>query len=277
MVFVTLLVTFAYPITGSWKWGEGWLDDKGFYDFAGSTLVHAVGGFAALACVMILGPRKGKYQKDGSMRPIPGHNLPLATIGVFLLWLGWFGFNGGSVLSADPALVSFVFVTTALAAAAGGVVSMLVSWLALKKPDLSMALNGVLAGLVGITAGADVVNPGSAIIIGGIAGIIVCFSIIFFDRIMIDDPVGAISVHGVCGIWGTVAVGIFSTNPDHSLLWQIIGTVSISAFVFVFSLIVFAVIKAIMGVRISEEDEFEGLDITEHGNEAYPNFQIRID
>ena len=277
MVFVTLLVTFAYPITGSWKWGEGWLHDNGFYDFAGSTLVHAVGGFAALACVMILGPRKGKYQKDGSMRPIPGHNLSLATIGVFLLWLGWFGFNGGSVLSADPARVSFVFVTTALAAAAGGVVSMLVSWLALKKPDLSMALNGVLAGLVGITAGADVINPGNAIIVGGIAGIIVCFSIIFFDRIMIDDPVGAISVHGVCGIWGTVAVGIFSTNADHSLLWQIIGTVSISAFVFAFSLIVFAVIKAVMGVRISDEDEFEGLDITEHGNEAYPNFQIRTD
>ncbi len=279
MIFAILLVTISYPLTGSWKWGYGWLEGLGFYDFAGSSIVHAVGGFAALACVLLLGPRRGKYQSDGRMRPIPGHSMPLATIGVFLLWLGWFGFNGGSVLSADPAGVSLVFVTTSIAAAAGGVASMLASWLVLKKPDLSMALNGVLAGLVGITAGADSVSVLYAFIIGVLAGVLVVFSIMFFDKVRVDDPVGAISVHGVCGIWGTIAVGIFKDfSPDElekgaGLLTQILGTFAISAFTFIFSLVVFGIIKAVIGIRVSEEEESEGLDIGEHGIEAYPNFQ----
>ena len=207
MIFSVLLVGFAYPITGGWKWGEGWLDDMDFYDFAGSSVVHAFGGFAALACVLVLGPRKGKYTKDG-VKPILGSSMPLATIGVFLLWLGWFGFNGGSVLNADPGAISYVCVTTSLAAAAGAIASIIVSWVVLKKPDLSMALNGILAGLVGITAGADSVGLFPSIFIGAIAGALVVFAITFFDKIKIDDPVGAISVHGVCGIWGTLAVGL---------------------------------------------------------------------
>lgn len=270
MIFATLLVTISYPITGAWKWGLGWLDALGFYDFAGSTLVHAVGGFAALACVMLLGPRDGKYLSNGRMRPIPGHSLPLATIGVFLLWLGWFGFNGGSVLSADPGLVSLVFVTTSIAAAAGGLSSMFCSWVIVRKPDLSMALNGILAGLVGITAGADSVSVFSSFLIGLISGIIVVFSILFFDKIRIDDPVGAISVHGICGIWGTVAVGVFG---DFSVVTQLIGSLSVSAFTFVFSIVVFGLIKLVIGVRVSAEEEAKGLDIGEHGCEAYPNFQ----
>ncbi len=271
MIFVVLLVTIAYPITGSWQWGGGWLSDNSFYDFAGSSLVHGVGGFAALACVIILGPRKGKYLKGGRMRPIPGHSLPLATVGVFLLWFGWFGFNGGSVLSADPSAISVVFVTTSIAAAAGGLATIVLSWAVLKKPDLSMALNGVLAGLVGITAGADSVSVLASALIGLIAGAIVLFSIIFLDRIRIDDPVGAISVHGVCGIWGTVAVGIFA--EEMSLKWQIIGTFSVCGFAFLFSLACFGILKLVMGVRVTDEEEFKGLDITEHGIEAYPNFQ----
>ncbi|NDV62764.1 ammonium transporter [Puniceicoccales bacterium CK1056] len=271
MIGATLLVTICYPITGSWQWGGGWLAENGFYDFAGSSLVHAFGGFAALAAVIILGARKGKYLAGGKIRPILGHSMPLATIGVFLLFLGWFGFNGGSVLSADPQLVSLVFVTTAIAAAAGGLVSILVSWVVIKKPDLSMALNGILAGLVGITAGADSMGPWAAVAVGGIAGAIVVFAILFFDKIKIDDPVGAISVHGVCGMWGTIAVGIFG---GASLLWQIIGTVSISIFAFVTSFIVFTVVKLIFGLRVSEEEEVEGLDIGEHGQEAYPDFQV---
>lgn len=270
MIFAVLLVGIAYPITGSWKWGCGFLDKAGFYDFAGSTLVHAFGGFAALACVLVLGPRKGKYV-DGQIKPILGHSMPLATIGVFMLFLGWFGFNGGSVLSADPKLVSFVFVTTSLAAAAGCVASIVTSWIFMKKPDLSMALNGILAGLVGITAGADSVSEASSIIIGIVAGIIVVFAIVIIDKIKIDDPVGAVSVHGVCGVWGTVAVGIFSA--EHSFFTQLKGTLLISAFAFIFSLIVFGALKAIMGVRVSEEEEVMGLDLGEHGQEAYPDFQ----
>lgn len=271
MVFAVILVGFAYPMAGSWKWGGGWLDGMGFYDFAGSSIVHAFGGFAALACVLILGPRKGKYTKDGKIKPILGHSMPLATIGVFLLFLGWFGFNGGSVLSADPLLVSYVFVTTALAASAGAISSMITSAVVLKKPDLSMALNGILAGLVGITAGADSVGIFSSIIIGAVAGVLVVFAILFFDKIKIDDPVGAISVHGVCGMWGTIAVGIFG---DFSVVTQIIGTLCYGAFAFIFSIIVFGAIKAVMGVRVSEEEEFEGLDIGEHGQEAYPDFSV---
>jgi len=272
MLYATLLVAFLYPIQGSWKWGGGWLDGMGFYDFAGSTIVHAFGGFSALACVLILGARKGKYTPEG-IRPILGHSMPLATIGVLLLWLGWFGFNGGSVLSADPASVSLVFVTTSLAAAAGCLGAMLVSWIFLKQPDITMALNGILAGLVGITAGADTVTWGGAVLIGLIAGVIVVFAIVFIDRAKIDDPVGAISVHGICGIWGTLAVGIFSTNPAHSFVTQLIGTFSVALFALVASLILFSVIKAILGVRVNEEEEDVGLDVAEHGQPSYADFQ----
>jgi len=270
MLLGTLLVTFIYPITGSWQWGGGWLDGMGFYDFAGSSLVHGFGGFAALAAVMVLGPRAGKYLPGGRIKPILGHSMPLATIGVFLLFIGWFGFNGGSVLSADPLLVSYVFVTTALAAAGGGLASMFVGWALLKKPDLSMALNGILAGLVGITAGADVIGVAASILVGAIAGALVVFSIIFFDKVKIDDPVGAISVHGVCGIWGTLAVGIFSA--DNSFVTQLIGTLSICGFAFVTSYALSLGVKAVMGLRVSAEEESEGLDIGEHGAEAYPDF-----
>lgn len=281
LIFSTLFVAIAYPITGSWKWGLGWLNDAGFYDFAGSTLVHSVGGWGALAGVIVLGPRLGKYV-GGKMRPIPGHSMPLATIGVFLLWLGWFGFNGGSVLSADPALTSLTLVTTCIAASAGGVAAAFTSWSLLKKPDLSMALNGILAGLVGITAGADQMTPMSATIIGLVAGGLVVFSVIFFDKIKIDDPVGAISVHLVCGIWGTLAVGIlgakgFGGSAEGAgvtqLIAQLKGIVSIGVFTFVFALVLFLVIKAIFGLRVDEEEETEGLDLGEHGSEAYPNFQ----
>ncbi len=271
MIIATLLVAFVYPITGSWKWGAGWLDAMGFYDFAGSSLVHGFGGFAALAGVIVLGPRAGKYV-SGKVKPILGHSMPLATIGVFLLFLGWFGFNGGSVLSADPGLVSLVFVTTAIAACAGGLASMFTSWVLIKKPDLSMALNGILAGLVGITAGADSVSVWSAALIGAIAGTLVVFSVLWFDKIKIDDPVGAISVHGICGIWGTLAVSIFSPNEEITFTTQLIGTLSICAFAFVTSYILFTAVKATLGIRVSPEEEAEGLDIGEHGNEAYPDF-----
>ncbi len=273
MLYATILVAFFYPVAGSWTWGGGWLDGIGFYDFAGSSVVHAFGGFSALAVVLVLGARKGKYTPDGQIRPILGHSMPLATLGVFMLWLGWFGFNGGSVLSADPTLVSLVFVTTSLAAAAGALSSIFVSMIYLKKPDISMALNGILAGLVGITAGADTVTWVGAITIGVIAGAIVVFAIVFIDRIRIDDPVGAISVHGICGMWGTIAVGIFSTNPDHSLGIQILGTLSYAAFAFVASLVLALVIKSTLGIRVSEEEEEEGLDLSEHGQPAYADFQ----
>ena len=265
MIFVTLLVGIAYPVIGSWHWGGGWLSGMDFYDFAGSSVVHAFGGFAALACVMILGPRAGKYV-DGKIKPIPGHSMPLAAIGVFLLFLGWFGFNGGSVLSANPGPLGLVFTTTALAGCAGCLAAMFFSWIFLKKPDVSMALNGILAGLVGITAGADSMGPWAAVIVGAIAGVIVVLSIIFFDSIKIDDPVGAISVHGVCGIWGTVAVGIFG---GANLGTQIICTLSVSVAAFVFAYIVFSIIKGIMGVRVTAEEEAEGLDLAEHGQTAY--------
>ena len=267
MIYATILVTFLYPITGSWKWGYGWLNTMGFHDFAGSSLVHGFGGFAALAAVLVLGPRQGKYTSSG-VKPILPSNLPLATIGVFLLFLGWFGFNGGSVLSADPQSVSRVFVTTAMAGFAGGMGAMLTSWIVLKKPDLSMTLNGMLAGLVGITAGADDVTPFAAVAIGLIAGLLVVLSVVFFDKIKVDDPVGAISVHGVCGIWGTLAPGIplFGTKQ---LGVQLVGTLSICAFAFVTSFILFYVIKLAMGVRVDDQEEHEGLDVAEHGAPAY--------
>lgn len=275
LVFSVLFVSIVYPIAGFWKWGNGWLNNLGtpFYDFAGSTLVHSVGGWGALAGAVILGPRLGKY-RDGKMMPLPGHSMPLATIGVFLLWLGWFGFNGGSVLSADPGLVSLTLVTTSIAAAAGGVAATMTSWFVVKKPDLSMALNGILAGLVGITAGADQMAAMSAALIGVIAGVLVVFAVLFFDKVKIDDPVGAISVHLVCGIWGTLAVGLFGAKAGVSqLISQVIGIVAIGAFASISAFGLFYAIKAVMGLRVSAEEETEGLDLGEHGSEAYPDFQ----
>ncbi len=271
MVFSAVYVALIYPFLGSWCWGEGWLYAMNFHDFAGSTFVHSVGGWAALAGVIFLGPRSGKYV-NGVAKPVFGHNMPLAAIGVFLLWLGWFGFNGGSVLSADAGSVSYVFVTTTLAAAAGIIASMFTSWTVQKKPDLSMVLNGCLAGLVGITAGADVVSVSASIIIGLVAGVIVVLSVMMFDRLHLDDPVGALSVHLVCGIWGTLAVGIFSS--DFSFLTQLIGVAAVGAVSFVGASVIFAVLKHTCGIRVSEAEEAQGLDIGEHGMEAYSGFQI---
>ena len=271
LLFSLLYVAFIYPIAGSWKWGGGFLDQMGFYDFAGSTLVHSVGGWAALVCAYLLGPRIGKYTKIG-VKPIMGHNMPLAAIGVFLLWFGWYGFNGGSVLSADPGGVSYVFVTTSLSAAAGIIGSLLTSIFYLKTNDLSMILNGSLAGLVGITAGADVISPMNAIYIGLISGMLVVFSIVFFDRIKIDDPVGAISVHLICGVWGTLAVGIFSAS--YSFTTQLIGVLSYGIFSSLSAFLIFYTIKVFMGVRVTEEEEIIGLDIAEHEMESYSGFQI---
>jgi Amt family ammonium transporter len=282
LLFSTVYVMIVYPIVGSWGWGGGWLAGLNFHDFAGSTFVHSVGGWAALAGVMVIGPRTGKYV-NGRSRPIMGHNMPLAAIGVFLLWLGWFGFNGGSVLSADPGAVSYVFVTTTLAAAAGIVAAMGASWTVQNKPDLSMVLNGCLAGLVGITAGADCVSVPAAIIIGLIAGVIVVLAVLIFDRLRLDDPVGALSVHLVCGIWGTLAVGIFGAfgwengipvPADFSLLAQLAGVVVPGVFCFVSALVIFKVLQATLGIRVSEHEELCGLDIGEHGMEAYSGFQI---
>ena len=276
LVFTFFFVGFVYPWVGSWKWGGGWLDGMGFYDFAGSTLVHSVGGWGALAGAILLGPRMGKYFGN-EVRAIPGSNMPLATIGVFLLWMGWFGFNGGSVLSADPGPVSFTLVTTCLAAAAGIVGAYVTSNLVQKNPDLSMVLNGALAGLVGITAGADTIPVSWAVVVGLVAGILVVLSVIAIDsKLKIDDPVGAISVHLVCGIWGTLAVGLFSMNPEHSLVTQIIGIAAYGVTTFVLALVLFSVIKAVMGIRVSEEEELKGLDIGEHGMEAYSGFQILV-
>jgi Amt family ammonium transporter len=272
LIFVTFYVAICYPIVGMWQWGGGWLAEKGFHDFAGSTIVHSVGGWGALVCTWILGPRHGKYV-EGKSRGILGHNMPLAAIGVFLLWLGWFGFNGGSVKSADAVGTSLVLVTTNLAAAAGVLGAMTTSWIFQKKPDFTMVLNGALAGLVGITAGADVTMPTSAVIIGALAGVLVVFSVLFFDQVLkIDDPVGAISVHLVCGIWGTLAAGIFGTGKQ--VMPQVIGIVAVGVFCVTFAAVFFFLIKLVVGVRVSEEEEIRGLDISEHDQEAYAGFQI---
>lgn len=273
MIYATLLVGLAYPLVGSWHWGTGWLNrmEVPFYDFAGSTVVHAFGGFAALAAVILLGARKGKYTADG-LKPILPHSLPLAAIGAFLLFFGWFGFNGGSVLSADPASVSLVFTTTSLGAVGGGMAAIFTSWIVLKKPDLSMALNGLLAGLVSITAGPDVITVPCSIIVGAIGGLLVVFSVLFFDKLKIDDPVGAISVHGICGIWGTIALALpffNGGNKDVSLTSQLIGVVSVCAFAFAFSFVITLIGKFTFGIRVSEQEEFEGLDVEEHGSPAY--------
>ena len=274
LVFSTLFVSISYPITGMWKWGNGWLNkmETPFHDFAGSTLVHSVGGWGALAGVILLGPRIGKYV-GGRVRPILGHSMPLATIGVFLLWFGWFGFNGGSVRSANPALVSQTLVNTCLAAAAGAIGAMVTSWTLLKKPDLSMVLNGILAGLVSITAGADQMAMVSSISIGLIAGGLVVLAVLMFDKLQLDDPVGALSVHLVNGIWGTLAVGLFGRLAGTAQLKsQLIGLTAVGVFTFMFALVLLLIIRRLMGLRVSEAEEITGLDLGEHGNEAYPDF-----
>jgi len=271
LIFATLFVAISYPITGMWKWGYGWLDARGFYDFAGSTIVHSVGGWAALAGIILLGPRAGKYTAKG-IRPITGHSMPLAAIGVFLLWFGWFGFNGGSVLSADPAAVSLVFVTTSMAAAAGAIGAFVVNFVMTKTHDLSMVLNGILGGLVGITASADSVTVNESVIIGLIAGVIIPLSVTAFDKAKLDDPVGATSVHLVCGIWGTFAVAIFGDFDDANVGQfsdQLIGILAIGAFTFIFSFVLFYILKLTIGIRVSAEEEERGLDIEEHKMRSY--------
>ncbi|WP_265263242.1 ammonium transporter [Spirulina subsalsa] len=273
LIFSILLVGISYPITGHWVWSDGWLADMEFHDFAGSTVVHSVGGWAALMGASILGARRGKYTEDGNINAIPGHNMSIATLGCLILWIGWFGFNPGSELAATPN-VAYIAVTTNLAAAAGGITATITSWTKDGKPDLSMVINGILAGLVGITAGCDDVSYLSAVIIGGIAGVLVVFSVGFFDKIKIDDPVGATSVHLVCGMWGTIAVGLFGSA---NLGVQLLGIVSIGGFTVLFASIVWFALKFTLGIRVSEEEEFKGLDIGEHGMEAYSGFVTQTD
>lgn len=289
IIFTILYVGFIYPIVGSWHWGGGFLStlgneinaagetikEAGFHDFAGSTLVHSVGGWAALIAVYLLGPRIGKFGDDGKPKAIPGHNIPLAVGGVLILWLGWFGFNGGSVLSGDPSGTSLVLVTTCLAAASGGMAAFILSTLLYKNFDLTMFLNGILGGLVGITAGADLMNPNEAVIIGLIAGIIIVLGVALIDRLKLDDPVGAIAVHLICGIWGTLAVGILGNKASFDqLLYQLIGIVVIGIFCSITSFTIIFALKKISGIRVSKQEELEGLDLHEHGMDAYPDFRI---
>jgi len=278
LIYTLVLSALIYPIFGAWAWGGlfnggGWLEKMGFIDFAGSTVVHSVGGWAALAGTLILGPRLGKYGSDGKIRPILGHNIPLAALGVFILWLGWFGFNPGSTTTADKS-IAMIFVNTNLAAAAGSVVAMLVSWIKFGKPEISMSLNGALAGLVAITAGCANVSPGSAIVIGAVAGVLVVFAVLFFDRIRIDDPVGAVSVHGVNGAWGTLAAGIFNIGGTSAAIIgvQVLGIAVCFVWTFATALALFKLIDLTIGLRVSPEEEAEGLDPAEHGGNAYPDF-----
>ena len=274
MLFSLIYVGLVYPIVGSWKWGGGFLDNLGFYDFAGSTLVHSGGGWAALVAVWLLGARLGKF-KNGKSLAIFGHNIPFATAGVLILWLGWFGFNGGSVLSADPTLTSLTLVTTCLAAAAGGISAAMTSFIKDKTVDLTMFLNGILGGLVAITAGADQMSPNDAVVIGLIGGVIVVFAVSLLDKLKLDDPVGAIAVHLGCGIWGTLAVGIFGNMAGTSqLITQLTGVFVIGAFCLVSSFLILFTIKKTMGLRVSKDEEVEGLDNAEHGMSAYPDFRL---
>ncbi len=274
MAFAVFMTGFIYPVQGFWKWGGGFLDQLGFLDFAGSGVVHLAGASAALAGVLLLGARKGKYGPEGQVNPIPGANMPLATLGTLILWLGWFGFNGGSELKVsnieEANAVSMVFVNTNMAAAGGVIAAMITSRILFGKTDLTMVLNGALAGLVAITAEPLTPTPFLATIVGIVGGVLVVFAIVTLDKLKIDDPVGAISVHGVVGIWGLIAVTL--SNPDSHLGAQLIGVASIFAWVFGASLVVWMVIKAIMGLRVSEEEEFQGVDLTECGLEAYPEF-----
>lgn len=268
LLFTITYVGLVYPLIGSWQWGGGALKAMGFYDFAGSTLVHSVGGWAALAGIILVGPRLGKYV-DGKVVDKPGASVPLAVIGVFLLWLGWFGFNGGSVLSADPALVSFVLVTTTLAACTGGLGGFIAGYLVFKRLDIGMMLNGILAGLVGITAGADVISPAWALFVGLVAGFLVVYSVILLDKLKLDDVVGAVSVHLTCGIWGTLAVGLFSSNPEHTFMTQLKAVLICGVAAFGAAFLIFFILKKTMGIRVSEEHEKSGLDSHEHGIRGY--------
>jgi Amt family ammonium transporter len=274
LIFVVVLTGFIYPIEASWQWGGGFLSEMGFSDFAGSTLVHAAGGFAALAGAIILGPRLGKYGKDGRVHPFPGSNLALATLGTFILWLGWFGFNGGSQLAAgtvgDITDVSRIFANTNMAAAAGAVAALILTQVMYGKVDLTMVLNGALAGLVSITAGPLDPSLFGALWIGAVGGVIVVLTIPMLDRMKIDDVVGAIPVHLICGFWGTLVVPVYTEGT--SFVTQIIGFITIGAFVFVVSAVVWAILKATIGIRVSEEAEINGLDMSELGMEAYPDF-----
>ncbi len=279
IAFSAVLVAIIYPIGGHWAWGGGWMSAMGFVDFAGSTVVHSAGGWAALAGALVLGPRIGKYLADGSVKPIPGHNMALATLGTLVLWLGWFGFNPGSTMAADASAIASIAVNTNMAAAAGCLAATATAWIALGKPDLSMILNGTLAGLVAITAGCSVVSAGSSLLIGLTAGVLVVYAVLFFDKVRVDDPVGAISVHLVNGVFGTLAVGLFATEGGlffgggaGMLLTQAYGVAGFGAMAFGLSLIVWLALKATVGVRVSADEEDEGLDTGEHGMEAYPGF-----
>jgi Amt family ammonium transporter len=289
ILFSLLLVGVAYPITGHWIWGGGWLAQMGFWDFAGSTVVHTVGGVAGLAGIMLLGPRIGKYKKDGSVNPIPGHSMTSAMLGCLILWLGWFGFNPGSTMAADPGAISHILNTTNLAGALGLLTATATAWIVLGKPDLGMTINGCLAGLVAITAGCAFVSVNSSIIIGGAAGIIVVFAVLLFDRLKIDDPVGALAVHLANGIFGTLCVGLFAQDKitgvatgnglfnggGFKLLGvQAMGSATVILFTLVASLVFWSVIKAAMGLRVTQDEEIEGLDMGEHGMEAYAGFQL---
>jgi len=286
ILFSFVLVAVIYPISGHWIWGGGWLASLGFWDFAGSTVVHSVGGWAALAGVIVLGPRMGKF-RDGKVHPIPGHSMPLATIGVFVLWLGWFGFNPGSTMAADPEAIARICITTNSAAAAGLLASTIVAWIALGKPDLSMTINGCLAGLVAVTASCAYISVGSALIIGTVAGVIVVFAVLMFDRLRLDDPVGALSVHLVNGIFGTIAVGLFAQDQfipnttGNGLFYggglgllgsQLAGVAAVAVFAFAISYAAWQILNLTMGIRVTGEEEHEGLDIGEHGMVAYPEF-----
>lgn len=286
IIFSFLLVAFIYPVVGRWVWGGGWLAELGFWDFAGSTVVHSVGAWAALAGIIVLGPRIGKY-KDGKVHAIPGHNMTSAMAGAMILWLGWFGFNAGSTMAAQPFAISHIVVATAVAAAAGAVAATIVAWIVLHKPDIGMTINGMLGGLVGITAGCAFVSVSSALVIGAIAGAIIVFGVLLLDKLKLDDPVGALAVHGMGGIFGTLAVGLFAQDSIYpgttgnglffgggfGLLWsQMTGVAAVGVAVFGTSLLAWLAIKAIWGVRVSVEEEIEGLDIGEHGNRAYPDF-----
>ncbi|MEX2582024.1 MAG: ammonium transporter [Gemmatimonadota bacterium] len=287
LIFSLVLTAVIYPIIGHWIWGGGWLAAMGFWDFAGSTVVHAVGGFAALAGALVVGPRIGKYDRAGKPKAMPGHNMMFAALGVFVLWLGWFGFNGGSTMAATPEGIAHILMTTNIAAATGGLAAMFGSWVLFQKPDISMTLNGVLAGLVSITAPCAFVGTGSAALIGLIGGTIVVGSIIWLERVGIDDPVGAIAVHGICGVWGTLSIGLFASAPFAGgealpglgllfgggvtqLYVQTIGAFAGAGAAFVAAFALFTVLKATLGLRVTPEEELAGLDAAEHGNEAYP-------
>jgi Amt family ammonium transporter len=285
LVYSVFITGFIYPIVGHWIWGGGWLANLGMLDFAGSTVVHSTGGWLALMGAIVLGARTGKYDGNGRPRVIAGHNLPLAALGVFILWLGWFGFNPGSQMAADASAIALIAVTTNIAAAAGAIASMFTAWVRLGKPDAGMALNGALAGLVAITAPCAFVEPWAALVIGAIAGVVVVFSVLLFEKLKVDDPVGAISVHGTCGALGTILLGVF--HNEQGILYaadkseafkflgvQFLGVFAVLVWCVVTGYILFSAIKAVVGLRVSQEEEMEGLDLGEHGASAYPDFSV---